>query len=137
MLPSVPSVVIGNNNLMLKHMMAVKGRLPNKLIKAHMRRMSDINMDTHFEVSNTGPIPLFKCQEVDVITQNISVRFMNISEHPSINIHTMISKAKGGSEDGGVVDSLVDLLDKMLVLDANKRISVSNALKHPFFTGKK
>lgn len=122
---------------MLKHMMAVKGRLPNKLIKAHIRHMTTMNMDTHFEVTNTGPIPLFKSQEIDIISKNISVRSINVPEQPSMNIHTMISKAKGGSEDGGVVDSLVDLLDKMLVLDSNKRISVTGALAHPFFTGKK
>lgn len=38
-------------------------------------------------------------------------------------------------EDLKLLTSFVDLLDKMLMLDPAKRISVRDALLHPFLTG--
>jgi serine/threonine-protein kinase PRP4 len=39
-------------------------------------------------------------------------------------------------EDPKLLSSFKDLLDKIFVLDPAKRISVEQALSHPFITGK-
>lgn len=52
----------------------------------------------------------------------------------STNNILFFSIFQAGSDDGRLVSSLADLLDKCLVLDPQKRIAVSDSLKHPFFT---
>ena len=60
---------------------------------------------------------------------NIGIKlFLNSSSAYKMNIR------QAGSDDGRLVSSLSDLLDKCLALDPQRRISVSDSLKHPFFT---
>jgi serine/threonine protein kinase len=51
-----------------------------------------------------------------------------------ISFNASYVSLQAGSDDGRLVSSLSDLLDKCLALDPLKRIAVSDALKHPFFT---
>lgn len=46
----------------------------------------------------------------------------------------LISNSPG--EDPKMLSSFKDLLDKIFILDPEKRITVSQALSHPFITGK-
>ncbi len=36
-------------------------------------------------------------------------------------------------EEGNELDNFIDLLEKMLIYDADKRITANDALNHPFF----
>lgn len=50
------------------------------------------------------------------------------------DIGTIILGSPG--EDPKMLADFKDLLDKMFVLDPDKRLTVSQALSHPFITGK-
>lgn len=50
------------------------------------------------------------------------------------DIGSIITGSSG--EDPKMVADFKDLLDKMFVLDPDKRLTVSQALSHPFITGK-
>lgn len=54
------------NNEMLRLMMAVKGRFPNKQIKAHLRAYEVLSLEPHFD-----PDLRFRQYEIDPITGNI------------------------------------------------------------------
>jgi serine/threonine protein kinase len=45
----------------------------------------------------------------------------------------LFSSDKAGADDIKLVNQLIDLLEKGLTLDPSKRLTVSEALKHPFF----
>ena len=50
------------------------------------------------------------------------------------DIGTIVTSSLG--EDPKMLVNFKDLLDKIFVLDPDKRIIVSQALSHPFITGK-
>ena len=50
------------------------------------------------------------------------------------DIGTIITGSSG--EDPKMLANFKDLLDKIFVLDPDKRLTVSQALNHPFITGK-
>lgn len=50
------------------------------------------------------------------------------------DIGSIITGSSG--EDPKMLADFKDLLDKMFVLDPDKRLTVSQALSHPFITGK-
>lgn len=50
------------------------------------------------------------------------------------DVGSLISNSPG--EDPKMLSSFKDLLDKIFILDPEKRLTVSQALSHPFITGK-
>lgn len=57
---------------------------------------------------------------------------MAVGARPVKDINAILMKAKTASDDRMLVQHLADLLDKMFTLDASKRITVKEALQHPF-----
>jgi len=57
---------------------------------------------------------------------------MSVPLKPVRDITTLLLKAKTSSDDKTVVLHLADLLDKMFTIDATKRITIKQALQHPF-----
>lgn len=57
---------------------------------------------------------------------------MHVSEKPARELQSVLMKAKAASDDRIMVQHLADLLEKIFVLDPAKRISVKEALHHPF-----
>jgi len=117
------------NNEMLRLMMAVKGRFPNKQLKTHLRAYEMMALEPHFDAENFR----FRQQEVDPVTGKSILRLVDVNQ-PTKELAATLRGAKAGSDDGRLVSSLSDMLDKMLVLDPTKRASVFDTLKHPFFT---
>lgn len=118
------------NNDMLRLMMAVKGRFPNKLLRAHFRAYENLNLDPHFDADLK-----FKQWDIDPVSGKPLMKLVDIAA-PAINLSTTLLSAKAGSDDRRLVVQLADLLDKSLSLDPSKRIGVLDALRHPFFTTK-
>ena len=117
------------NNEMLKLMMAVKGRFPNKQIKTHIRQFESMGIaDTHFD-SDTR----FKQYELDPVTGKTIMRLVEINQ-PTKDLTSILRSSKAGADDTRLVSSFTNLLDQCLVLDPTKRITIQDALKHPFFT---
>lgn len=52
------------------------------------------------------------------------------------DIGSMIASSSGEDPDPKLLADFKDLLDKMFVLDPDKRLTVSQGLNHPFITGK-
>jgi len=114
-----------SNNQMLKLFMELKGKIPNKLIRKGQFRSN------HFDDSCN-----FTSHEIDKVTQRDKVTVM-----PVINKSRSISQElRGGErltpENNTRVTHLVDLLDKIHVIDPQKRPSISDCLNHPFIMEK-
>ena len=62
-----------------------------------------------------------------------SVRRLIVNIKPK-DIGTIIKGSSG--EDPKMLANFKDLLDKIFVLDPDKRLTVSQVLSHPFITGK-
>ena len=75
---------------------------------------------------------IFQADQVLVLPfQTIKRLLLNIKPK---DIGSIIMGSPG--EDPKMLADFKDLLDKMFVLDPDKRLTVSQALSHPFITGK-
>ncbi|XP_020297648.1 serine/threonine-protein kinase PRP4 homolog isoform X2 [Pseudomyrmex gracilis] len=112
------------NNQMLKYFMDLKGKMPNKLIRKGTFK------DQHFD-SNCN----FLYHEVDKVTEREKIVVMS-----TLPATRDLSAELGGSslppEQSRKVGQLKDLLERTLMLDAGKRITVNHALAHPFIQEK-
>ncbi|XP_011495434.1 PREDICTED: serine/threonine-protein kinase PRP4 homolog [Ceratosolen solmsi marchali] len=112
------------NNQMLKFFMDLKGKMPNKLIRKGQFK------DKHFDTNCN-----FLYQEVDRVTEREKV--VQMSTLPATRD---LGVELGGSslppEQARKVAQLKDLLERTLMLDAGKRITVNHALAHPFIQEK-
>ena len=59
------------------------------------------------------------------------MRLVHVTK-PARELTAVLMKAKAASDDRSMVLHLADLLDKIFTLDPAKRISVKEALHHPF-----
>ena len=113
-----------NNNGMLKSIMECRGKLPPKLL----RRGSLTPM--HFdEMLN------FQSTEEDKVTGGVVTKVLDFKK-PTRDLKTRLmgKGSKGMSESESKELALfVDLLDRCLALNPEKRCTPIEALKHPFF----
>lgn len=111
-----------SNNEMLKLMIETKGPFPKKMLKRALFR------DRHFDADMT-----FGLLEEDPITKRDVRRLMRDSK-PTRTVEQALLRGAGDLPEGDRkrVALLVDLMDKMFALDPDKRITVSQALVHPF-----
>ncbi|PFX31397.1 Serine/threonine-protein kinase PRP4-like [Stylophora pistillata] len=113
------------NNEMLKLMMDYKGKMPNKMIRKGSLR------DQHFDENCN-----FLYHEVDKVTQREKVTVMGAINPNKEVVESLLGYKKLNEEHKRKVMQLKDLLDKCLMLDPAKRISLNQALTHPFITEK-
>ena len=114
------------NNQMLKWMQDVRGPFSNKMLRKSQFR------EVHFEEDFT-----FKSKEIDPVANNEKIRMIKYTA-PQRDLYAMLGGHSGLSEEQQRrINIFKDLLEKMFVLDPTKRISVSNALSHPFFKKEK
>ncbi|OTA64678.1 kinase-like protein [Hypoxylon sp. EC38] len=115
-----------SNNQMLKAIMEIRGKFSAKLYKrgelSHM----------HFDDSGN-----FISVERDKALGKTTVRTLAIVK-PTRDLRTRLLAASGGMNDveSRDLNHFVDLLERCLTLNPDKRITPSEALKHPFFTAK-
>jgi serine/threonine-protein kinase PRP4 len=114
------------NNHMLKLFMELKGKFHHKML-----RKSPF-LSEHFDETLE-----FLEKDIDKVTGKDI--FRRISIQPTRELRSMLiahSPKNISEEDMKLVAQLADFLDKCLVLAPDKRLSVSDALKHPFITGR-
>jgi serine/threonine-protein kinase PRP4 len=111
-----------SNNEMLKLMMEVKGPFPRKMVRKAAFR------DRHFDGDMT-----FGVIEQDALTQR-DVRRLIRDAKPTKDLAATLGGASKALSDADRrrVAHLADLLDKMWALDPAHRITVAQALMHPF-----
>ena len=123
-----------SNNQMLRLIMDTKGRFPTKMLKG-------LFCDQHFE-STGGGVYNFLEKYTDKSTNKESIRKVLIPVKPPRDIKARLlsdeerRRMAGNDEELRMVVALVDLLEKCLVLNPEKRLAVKDALQHPFITGK-
>ncbi|KAF8040234.1 hypothetical protein BT93_B2465 [Corymbia citriodora subsp. variegata] len=108
-----------SNNDMLRLHMELKGPLPKKLLRK--AAFADKHFDTDLN---------FLAIEEDSVTKK-SIRRMILNIKPK-DIGSIIKGSPG--EDPKMLANFKDLLDKIFVLDPDKRMTVQQALNHPFIT---
>ncbi|KAJ6849312.1 serine/threonine-protein kinase prpf4B isoform X1 [Iris pallida] len=110
-----------SNNDMLRLHMELKGTFPKKMLR------KGAFVDQHFDQDLN-----FHATEEDPVTRKTVKRLlMNIKPK---DISALVSSSPG--EDPKMLANFKDLLDRVFVLDPEKRMTVSQALSHPFITGK-
>ncbi|XP_015125476.1 serine/threonine-protein kinase PRP4 homolog [Diachasma alloeum] len=112
------------NNQMLKFFMDLKGKMPNKLIRKGTFK------EQHFD-SNCN----FLYHEVDKVTEREKVVVMSTLP-ASRDLGAELGGNSLPAEQNRKVGQLKDLLERTLMLDAGKRITVNHALAHPFIQEK-
>lgn len=109
------------NNDMLRLHMELKGTFPKKMVRKGGFK------DKHFDQGLN-----FLATEEDPVTKK-AVKRLILNVKPK-DFGTLIVGSPG--EDPKMLANFKDLLDKIFMLDPDKRITVSQALSHPFITGK-
>uniref|UniRef100_A0A0E0D5I0 Homologous-pairing protein 2 homolog n=1 Tax=Oryza meridionalis TaxID=40149 RepID=A0A0E0D5I0_9ORYZ len=108
------------NNDMLRLHMELKGPFPKKMLRKGAFTMQ------HFDQNMN-----FLARKKDPITKTVVNRLL-LNIKPK-GVGSAISSCPG--DDPKMISSFKDLLEKIFVLDPKKRITVSEALGHPFITG--
>ncbi|CAL0320819.1 unnamed protein product [Lupinus luteus] len=109
------------NNDMLRLHMELKGPFPKKMLRKGAFTEQHFDQDLNFLAT-----------EEDHVTQK-TIKRMILNIKPK-DIGTIITGSPG--EDPKMLSNFKDLLEKTFVLDPDKRLTVSQALNHPFITGK-
>ncbi|CAF0733348.1 unnamed protein product [Brachionus calyciflorus] len=110
-----------SNNEMLKLFMDLRGKIPNKLIKK--AALKDKHFDSDFN---------FIYREQDKITKNEKISVLS-NIPPTRDIQSeLIANQRLPEDQLKKVLQLKDLLDKILVIDTNRRITIKEAMSHPF-----
>nr|PNR47769.1 hypothetical protein PHYPA_012242 [Physcomitrium patens] len=114
------------NNDMLRLHMELKGRFPKKMLRKAQF------LDQHFDQDLN-----FCAVEEDPVTKKMVKRIIR-NDHfikPKDMGH-LIHSSGTAEEDTKLVMQFKDLLEKMFILDPDKRLTVSEALSHPFISGR-
>nr|XP_023026600.1 serine/threonine-protein kinase prp4 [Leptinotarsa decemlineata] len=114
-----------SNNQMLKFFMDVKGKFPNKVIRKGAFK------DQHFDGNYN-----FLYHEIDKVTEREKVVVMSVVKVTRELQSELIAGQALPPDQLRKVTQLKDLLEKALSIDPAKRISLNNALTHPFIQDK-
>ncbi len=114
-----------SNNEMLKQFMDFRGKPANKFIKRAVLKEKHFDQDCNFIYRETDKITK---QEKFSVLANIPVtRTLNAD---------IASNHRMPEDQAKKIDQLKDLLDKILVIDTAKRVTIRQACLHPFIEDK-
>ncbi|KAI9276600.1 kinase-like domain-containing protein [Sporodiniella umbellata] len=115
-----------NNNQMLRHIMELKGRFPNKLLRK--AQFTSQHFDSDY---------VFLSYEIDKVSKNEIVKKITfIKPVRDVKSRIMAACTSNSDEESRLIQAFIDLLDKCLILGPDKRLTPKEALMHPFITGK-
>lgn len=80
------------NNEMLRLFMAVKGRFPNKVVKAHLRAYEALSLEAHFDQDTR-----FKQYEADPITGKTVLRLVDVN-NPTRDLSSVLRGSKASDD---------------------------------------
>lgn len=111
-----------DNNEMLKLIMQIKGKIPQKILKR--------GQFTNHYFNDKG---LFLSHEIDNISKKDYTKELEIPQNPTKDLlHLLKFSFANNIDDDRNLLSFKDFLEKCLHLDPNKRFSAVEALCHPF-----
>lgn len=114
-----------SNNEMLRMIMETLGKFNHKMLKKG--QFADQHFDNKFDFISTG--------QVDKVTGNsVSKVIKNVGPLPDRTIKARLAGAEGEgiNEKTKLLAQFIDLLEKMLVTNPEKRITPLEGLKHSF-----
>ncbi|KAH8347182.1 hypothetical protein KR059_006265, partial [Drosophila kikkawai] len=114
-----------SNNQMLKFFMDVKGKIPNRIVRKGQFR------EQHFDQSCN-----FLYHEIDKLTEREKIVVMPVVKPSRSLQQELIADQNLPDDQHRKVTQLKDLLENMFALDPAKRISLNQALIHPFIQEK-
>ncbi|KAJ0038603.1 hypothetical protein Pint_23291 [Pistacia integerrima] len=109
------------NNDMLRLHMELKGPFPKKMLRKGAFTEQHFDQDLNFHATEEDP----------VTKKTIKRMIFNIKPK---DIGSIVTTSPG--EDPKMLNNFKDLLEKIFVLDPEKRMTVAQALAHPFISGK-
>ncbi|KAK7574256.1 hypothetical protein V9T40_011447 [Parthenolecanium corni] len=113
------------NNQMLKYFMDLKGKFPNKVIRKGAFK------ENHFDANYN-----YLYHEVDKVTEREKTVVMTTIT-ANRDLHSeLVGSQRLPDDQAKKVQQLKDLLEKILMLDASKRVAINQALMHPFIVEK-
>ncbi len=111
-----------NNNEMIKLIMQIKGKFPQKILKR--------GQFTNHYFNEKG---LFISHEIDNLSKKEFIKELEIPQNPTKDLLSMLKGSYNSvTEDEKNLVSFRDFLEKCLHLDINKRFTAVEALCHPF-----
>ena len=112
-----------SNNMMLKLIQEIKGKMPHKLIRKGV--FAELHFDPDYD---------FLYKERDRVSGREIQRIIKFEQRPlpGKDLRSLLMPTKLPESEARKVIQLADLLDKALMLDPAKRLTPSQALKHPF-----
>jgi serine/threonine-protein kinase PRP4 len=129
-----------SNNQMLHYMMELKGRFPLRMLKRG-RFTSQ-----HFDIADAGGDTAVQfCESYyDKLLGRESIRRRVVSPKAERDLRSRllndaerrrIKASSNPEEELAMVSAFVDLLEKVLTLNPERRLTVREALTHPFISG--
>ena len=127
-----------DNNDMLFKMQSTVGRISQKIIRRHLQHAASMGLDPHFEEASVGGSgPSFRRHVKDPISGSPGIKLLDFTFVKAADeIKKRLESARAEGDDKRIVQNLASLLVFMLNPDPTKRITVSDALKHPFIERK-
>eukprot|EP00941_MAST-03F_sp_MAST-3F-sp1_P006275 g6275.t1 len=116
------------NNEMLRMFMAFKGPFTHKILRRHFNQYKMMMLDTQFCQETYR----FKEQTEDPVSKQTVTRLVTITHAKPRDIIRSLQASMGPNCDRKLCKQLLDLLQKCLALDPEKRITAKEALLHPF-----
>lgn len=111
------------NNDMLRLHMELKGPFPKKMLKKAGFVSKHFDQDYNFCAVEEDPVT------------KASIKRVLVNVKPK-DITSLVTGQGTSDENVKMLANFKDLLDKIFMLDPEKRLTVSQALSHPFITGK-
>lgn len=115
-----------SNNQMLRLMMELRGKFNHKMIRKG--QFANLHFDDDFN---------FVGVEKDRMTGNEAIKTLNIPMKATRDLRSRLMPTSAGrsAEEVKILNSFLDLLDRCLHLNPERRITPKDALVHPFIRG--
>lgn len=107
----------------------LKGRFPHRMLRFHLRQVEAYGFEAQF-----APDLRFKRALQDPVSRAPITKMVDVTA-PSTDLGAALLAKRAADDDKRAVLALRDLLEAMLALDPAKRISVKDAMNHPFIRG--
>jgi serine/threonine protein kinase len=112
--------------------MFLKGPFPARLIKSHLLQTKNHPLQAHFSQVQSSFV--FKQETIDPVLGRAVHKEVSLGGKTfKPTLQSKLLKAKSPKDTRAQILLFADLLNKCLVPDPSKRISVKAAMKHEFF----